>query len=379
MNESNNVTRTVDNTTSKGRTVEIRRLPMYAGSQWMGDGLKQIARNPSLMLWVALTLAIYHPLTYFCETLVTKVPGYFSANLATFIVAISSFALCANLTAIYRGVARGEKPSLKMFITPTKERAIPLLMLGGLACLLLAVLPITRILIDAASSPPDYSSLEIILPLTLLIILFTIFIMAFYFAPPLIAFHECSMSDAIKHSFSTCLKNWKPLLFNFVAIILMYSILYIFPIYILSIYLYYINSPIVSTFIFSALSFIPACIFYANYYQSYNALFSDSPEQHPRTGNGTSSKTGSAVRILAAALITIVICAAIIGLIKTNKELSLFLFYMLPITLILTPLVIILITNLVCSFMKTPRWSALWISLGLIVLGIFIILSLFLG
>jgi hypothetical protein len=377
MNESNNVTRTVDNTTSKGRTVKISRLPMYAGSQWMKDGLKQTARNPHLVLWVALTLAIFYTLSYFIETYIGNTLTRFSAFLSFFLTTTLLFILSANLIAIYRGIARGEKPSLKMFVTPTKEGAISLLILSGLACLAFAGTTVTMSLVNLFTRS-DWSLFDAIFSLAIQLILATLFLIAFYFSPLLIAFHKYNAIDSVRHSFFTCLKNWKPLLFNFVAIILASVILFFFPLYIISDFLLYYGSSEVYSFIVRAFSVIFVCVFYANYYQSYNALFSDFSEQiHPATGNGTSPKTGLQRRVLAAALITIVILAAIIGLIANDEQFVIGLAYMWPITLILTPLVIVFVTNLVCFFMNTPRGVALRISLGLIFLLLFFILSLF--
>jgi uncharacterized integral membrane protein len=368
------------------------RLPASAGLKWILDGLRQTAQNPRLLLWVALTLVLFRTILYFNGVLSGVLGDHLDLIYAIiqffFISAISFLTLHVNLISIYRGVARGEKSSFKLFFAPIKGRASTLLRLSGFFCLaLLSIMAITIIIRESHEalypnylgerSSHDFLSFQKFWDPATQIILYYIFAMAFSFSPLLIAFRQYNANAAIRHSFSVCLKNWRPISVNAIALFAVCYILYIFPLRIIIQHFPLFGSGMIYSFSEMALAFTPACILYASLYQIYNTLFSGFRDKLYATArnaahsNMESTGTSSALILIFIFILTILFT-------EGNTELLAILFYAWPITLPIILLIFLtLIITTVCRLANAPRGTALWIFLALFVLAAFPIFRLF--
>jgi hypothetical protein len=244
-----------------------QKSSVLTGLQWLVNGIWLSKENPQLLLWFALTLAI----------------NYF------LFAGIFFLLLNPCLISIYRCTAHGEKTSFGIFIAPLRDRAAPLLKLGVIYCLELigiSILALCSLFLGAAIFGGHYhgGSGDIlfvfifgsIFAIPTIAILSIPFFMAFAFSPLLVTLQGWNAKEAIKHSVKTCRINWKPLLVNSIAVILLSFIVVTF-LYRVVFPLLSIDSIIIPLFIMAIILLVFTYILFANYYQIYNALF---PENH---------------------------------------------------------------------------------------------------
>jgi uncharacterized membrane protein len=147
---------------------------------------------------------------------------------------IASFVLgpvfTAGLVLVSRTIDQGGDPQFSQLFAGFKHRfgtllAVGLLYLVGMALIIFAAALVSGVSIVGlfnATSPEAVLALGMTLALTLLLALALMLplIMAIWFAPPLVVFHELDAVEAMQASFIGCLKNMLPFLLYGVVLLI---------------------------------------------------------------------------------------------------------------------------------------------------------------
>jgi hypothetical protein len=216
------------NTTERIDRMKMNIVPAVNGRHWMTKGFHLYRKNAKS---ISLITFIY-ALVVTAPTFLPVVGTGFSV-----VVGVLGPALFAGLISIYRALDRGQGVSLDIFLRPARTRLAPLCGLGAANLFFMVIVfalgigvfmlisgegidPLLRLLIAAkndALTPDDLKQfMQVFLAFAAgyMVILLLIFplIMAYYFAPLLIAWEHVPVGKAAVFSFVACLKNWRPFL-----------------------------------------------------------------------------------------------------------------------------------------------------------------------
>jgi uncharacterized membrane protein len=210
-----------DKFVAHGRTVPIER-----GWTWIADAWSIFRRAFGIWIGMVITLAIIY-------TVLAVLPV---------IGAIASFVLGPVLTAglvlTSRTIDQGGEVQFSQLFGGFKHRFGTLLVVGvlylvGTAAIVFAVALLTGASLFGmlnATSPEAVLALggTFLLAVLLILALMLPLIMAIWFAPPLVVFHELGAVESMKASFAGCLRNMLPFLF-YGAVLLVAAIIASIP------------------------------------------------------------------------------------------------------------------------------------------------------
>jgi hypothetical protein len=191
-------------------------LPAGAGWQWFTQSISLFSRYP-----LQTTLTIF-----------VVIVGQFILSLIPLVSILTSLLgplLVAAIMTLWRDLERGKSLSTEAFSQPFKESFAPLL--GFAAIYMVSVFVIVLIvgvmmlllmgsdLLSLLRHPDDFTmtidiALKFFLGMLVFLFLLVPVLMAYWFAPLLIAWHRIPVGKAILFSFVASLKNWRAFLVN---------------------------------------------------------------------------------------------------------------------------------------------------------------------
>jgi len=194
-----------ENFVPNGRTV-----PIENGWTWIADAWSIFRRAPGTWIGMVLALAVI----------------YIVLAVLPLIGAIASFVLgpvfTAGLVIASRTIDQGGEVQFSQLFAGFQHRFGTLLVVGLIYFVLLLVIVFAAAFATGlslaemvnATSPEAALALGVRLLLTALIILALTLplVMAIWFAPPLVVFHELGAGQAMRASFTGCLRNMLPFL-----------------------------------------------------------------------------------------------------------------------------------------------------------------------
>ena len=190
--------------------MQARIVSGRGGVLWFLDGWRIFRK--SILAWLAM-VAAYLLIT----NLVVYVPvlGIFAA-----LVLVPP--LSAGLMAGARAASRGATPELSLLFQPLRQEPRAQLTLG-VVYMVASVLVFfavgladdsgqLRAMLSGKLKPEELQPGEILGPMLVAAVLYTPIMMAFWFAPPLAAWHSTGAAKALFFSFYACLVNWRAFL-----------------------------------------------------------------------------------------------------------------------------------------------------------------------
>jgi len=279
----------------------VKVLPASAGFEWWQSSLSLFLRAPLALVGASvLPLLAYGIVSVLLVGISAALINSMALTLIVMILlGLIAFVIVLGIASVFRGVDRGEKASLSLFLHPATEKALPLVALFVLYAIATTVALIIAVLVGGGlsllnsdtlaligSHPGSVDSLEFagilmagMLKVMLIYLILLIFIVAgFWLAPFLIGWRNESVFSAIGLSFVGVMKNWAAYLVNFfiyfgVVSALGTAIMFVFWI------LGSILPEGLITFLFFALYIAFALILmpitYGNWYYGYKAIFED--------------------------------------------------------------------------------------------------------
>ncbi len=190
--------------------MQARIVSAAGGARWLIDGWSIFRR--AMLGWLAL-VAAYLLLT----NLVAYVPviGIFAA-----LVIVPP--LSVGLMAGARAASHGATPELAMLFDAFRSNLRTQLTLGviymasSVAVFFLTALADDsgqlRAMLSGKLKPEELQPAEVLRPLLVAAVLYTPVMMAFWFAPPLAAWHSLGAAKSLFFSFYACLVNWRAFL-----------------------------------------------------------------------------------------------------------------------------------------------------------------------
>ena len=187
--------------------------------EWLKQGWAQFVAFPGA--WIALTVVL---LVIVLGLSIVAGVGVLAAHLLTPLLVAGMLLACEK-------VSRGESPAIADLFAGLREKSSALLMLGILymAAMLLIVAIVFVVGGTSLSGLAMGSSLGvglafggIFFALLLSLALSVPLVMAIWFAPALVVFNHMTPRDALKASFTACLKNTLPfLVYGLLVLVLM--------------------------------------------------------------------------------------------------------------------------------------------------------------
>lgn len=194
--------------------MEIRKVNAGQGWRWIADGFGLFKKNP--LIWIVLFVIYFLILLVF-----TIIP-----LVGPLIMSVLAPVFTAGFMLACRDVENGNELELRYLIAGFMHNTAQLVTVGGLylvgsiAIMGLVMLGGGGAILGAAAlngmhggQPPDVllgavggMMVAMLIALMLLIPL----LMAYWFAPALVFFNDLSPLEAMKASFTGCLKNWLP-------------------------------------------------------------------------------------------------------------------------------------------------------------------------
>ena len=201
-----------------GRKVEWRR-----GTSWYGEAWSLFTAAPGI--WVLLTIVFF-----VLWIVISIIP------LGSFVTSIAYPAVAAGLMLGCRSIEEGKGLTVGHLFAGFKKNVGSLLLVGvlylvGTMLIMLfvgigAAIIIPAVAMGGAFNPNDLGSMVALAPFILLLVLVVLalmlpLIMAVWFAPALVVFHDLAPMAAMKSSFQGSLKNiWPFLLYGLVGFVL---------------------------------------------------------------------------------------------------------------------------------------------------------------
>ncbi len=191
-----------------------RTVPADNGWKWLADAWKLFTRQPGTWLVLAVILLVLIGLIF--------IPGL--GWLVRVVLIVLSPALTAGLMIGCRALDEGGTFKIGHLFAGFGERAAPLMVIGVLYLLALVAISLVVVLVVGfklfsllGSASPDPAVIlgaatTLLLAVLIMLALLIPVAMALWFAPALVVFHQLGALEAMKASFSACLKNFLPFL-----------------------------------------------------------------------------------------------------------------------------------------------------------------------
>lgn len=203
------------------QNLTIRKLNTLHGWKWIADGFRLFKRSP--VIWIAL-LVIYLLIGMLLST--AKVIGPIILNLLAPVFVAGFMVGC-------RALEKGDELEINHLFAGFRHQAAQLITVGGIY--LVGVIAIAGVVFAGADtnmlrdlqnienlSPQRAAELnQVLLPMLLTVTAALLpLVMAYWFAPVLVAFHHLSALKAMKLSFIACLRNMLPfLIYSLIAMV----------------------------------------------------------------------------------------------------------------------------------------------------------------
>lgn len=191
--------------------MQPRIVATARGARWLGEGWRLFRVAP--LAWLALVFAYW-----FAMTLVSLVPVLGAAAAAVLVPPFS-----VGFMAAARASGEGRTPEFALLVAGFRDRLRGQLALGAayLACVALVLAATTAadgggfarwVLTGDQPGDEAFRSGAFFAALGAAAALYTPVVMAFWFAPLLVAWHASSPGKALFFSFFACLINWRAFL-----------------------------------------------------------------------------------------------------------------------------------------------------------------------
>jgi uncharacterized membrane protein len=194
-----------------------QRLPIGAGVDWISEAFALFGKAPGI--WIVITVIFF--MGNFVLAFVPGIGGLASTLLGPVLV--------GGLMLGCRALEQGEALEINHLFAGFKEHVGPLVLIGALYLIgligvmlivaLIIILPAVLLIGVSLSDVTDLSGsmapgvvLVILLAGLVAAAAIVPLVMAYWFAPPLVVFHNLPAVDALKQSFFGCLKNLLPFL-----------------------------------------------------------------------------------------------------------------------------------------------------------------------
>ncbi|MCP5267504.1 MAG: hypothetical protein H6943_00555 [Zoogloeaceae bacterium] len=260
--------------------MQARKLTARQGWGWLAAGLAIFLKNPPML---TLTILGY----WLIIAVVNAVP-----LLGPVIVTMSIPAFSVSLMNAARNLDSGRTLDIQILFSGFRSQLKTLIMLGGLYL-------VTSLLALGASaiadggmflqmmiggyrpSPEELAEGSMLLAAQIALILMAPVIMAWWYAPVLVAWHGFSAGKALFFSLMACLRNWKPFLAYGICIMTFGGLL---PGLVLGLLVSAIpEAASVATTLFTLpLVFVLAPTLIASFYVSYREVFSLADDEETR-------------------------------------------------------------------------------------------------
>ncbi len=200
-------------------------VPAGNGWTWIVDGFSIFTRG--WLIWIAFIVALF-----FIIVFLSFIPlvGQLALTLITPLIGAGVMIGC-------KAIEDGEELKIEHLMAGFSTKPNPLLILGVIylaAALIIMVIfvAIVGISIAAALMTPDQldpsqvsaAMLSVMLALLVTLGLFVPVAMAFWFAVPLVIFHDVAPVESLKMSFFACLKNIVPFLVYGIVMFVLYIV-----------------------------------------------------------------------------------------------------------------------------------------------------------
>lgn len=204
--------------------VEPNKLSAGAGWAWIKEGLFYFKQRP--LLWLGAVLFFWG-----FTMVLSMVP------LISIVATIVSPVLTAGFMMIAYKQYRGEVSGFSDMLAGFRNNFLRLLGVGGLYLLgmVLAVVAVMAVLFLVAGvdgmaalggGQLPFDPLMIPLMVVLMLGLFTLLVMAYWFAPALVMLSDLGPLQAMRMSFKGCLRNWLPfLVYGAVCIVILFVVM----------------------------------------------------------------------------------------------------------------------------------------------------------
>jgi hypothetical protein len=252
--------------------LRAQNLPAAAGWQWLTHGFAIYRRNPLLF---ALQVMTY----WFVMLFVNIVP-----LLGTLVASLINPALLVGLMLSARHLEQGKPISVRTLFEAFRDDYKPLLWLGGLyliaslAALSLSVLAdggdfLRFLLAGDKAERAAFEQDSMLVPLAFIAGGMLPVLMAWWFAPVLVAWHRQAVGKALFFSFMACVINWRPFLVYSLALVLIGGILPGMALGLLGVLLPTALAPLLGTLALFAAAGVLAPTLFASFYVAYRDIF----------------------------------------------------------------------------------------------------------
>ncbi len=251
--------------------MQALKLPAASGWQWLTQGYALFRRQPALIGLMVMS--------YWMSLVIFNVLPFIGPIVASLVMP----ALSVGVMTACRNLDRGLPVTLDLFLRPLKESPKPLMALGGIYLLYtLFALSIASLadgggLMQAvqAGKPLDESTLDeggLLMAAQVLLLLMAPILMAYWYAPALVAWHQLSIGKALVFSFIACLRNWRAFLVYGLALVGVGALLPGFVVGVIS-GLFPEMGSIVTSLVTLPLIMVLAPTVFASFYISYRDVF----------------------------------------------------------------------------------------------------------
>lgn len=204
--------------------MQARIVAPFNGARWLAEGFRLFRSAP--LGWLALVFA-YLLIT----NLVMLVP---LVGVAAFLVLYPAFSV--GLMAGARAAAKGAPLQLGLLFDGFRGSGLRAQLALGALYLVASILifggtlltdqdDVLRAVLAGRRRPEELGAGDLLWPLALLMTLYTPVLMAYWFAPPLAAWHALGAPKALFFSLAACLINWRALLvYGVVTAVLMVAL-----------------------------------------------------------------------------------------------------------------------------------------------------------
>jgi hypothetical protein len=259
--------------------MRARVVSVAGGARWLVEGWHIFRR--SMLAWLAL-VAAYLLLT----NLIAYVPV-----VGIFVALIIIPPLSAGLMVGARAASLGVAPELSMLFEGLRNERKAQLILGVVymaACVIVFAATAAadgsgqlRAMLSGSLKPDELVVGEVLTPLLVAATLYTPVMMAFWFAPPLAAWHATGAAKALFFSFYACLVNWRAFL-GYSA--LAFFLLGVLPFIALTILVLLTGGSVKASMMatLGALLVVLLPTLLASFYASYRDVFAAPPNENPR-------------------------------------------------------------------------------------------------
>ncbi|HNJ76027.1 MAG TPA: BPSS1780 family membrane protein [Azospira sp.] len=254
--------------------MQAKKLTAGDGWRWLGGGFALFRKNPPM-----LTLVI---MAYWLTLAMTNIIPLLGPVIAT--LAIPAFSV--SLMNAVRKLDNGQPLELPILFSGFRKELKTLIVLGGLylATSLTALgasaladggLFLQTMIGSYKPSPEELASGEFLAAAQIALILMAPVIMAWWYAPVLVAWHGFSAGKALFFSLFACLRNWRAF-FAYTACALFFG--GILPGILLGVLVAIVPgaASVASTLFMLPLMFVLAPTLVASFYVSYRDVFTDS-------------------------------------------------------------------------------------------------------